>query len=97
MSSQSIAAYSFASCGWQLVQAVPLIVWPQAINSLLTVDEAVHTTVVTAYFARTLGFSLLALGLVTVVLTGALPVDSMVESECLLVVVFYQLLDLTLL
>ena len=35
---------------------------------------------VTTYFARSLGLAQLALGLVTVVLTGSLPLTSAVES-----------------
>jgi hypothetical protein len=80
-----VSTYSFASCGWQFVQALPLIVWPQAINGLLTIDSetvAAHpATSVENYFARSLGFALVALGLVTVVLTGSLPLNSLVEGE----------------
>jgi hypothetical protein len=36
---------------------------------------------VETYLARSLGFTLLALGLVTVVLTGSLPVGSIADRE----------------
>lgn len=79
-----VSAYAFASLGWHAIQGVPLLVWPQAINGLLTIDGAVNmqpATGVENYFARSLGIALLTLGCVTVVLTGAVPLDSMVESE----------------
>ncbi|KAI4596191.1 hypothetical protein KJ359_005698 [Pestalotiopsis sp. 9143b] len=78
----AVSAYSFSSMFWLSVQAVPLIVWPQAINGLLTIDRGIMEPAsgVENYFARSLGFALLALGAVTVVLSGALPLNSMVES-----------------
>lgn len=79
----AVSAYSFSSMFWHSVQAIPLIVWPQAINGLLTIDRGIMEPAsgVENYFARSLGFALLALGAVTVVLSGALPLNSMVESE----------------
>ncbi|CAJ2512960.1 Uu.00g010790.m01.CDS01 [Anthostomella pinea] len=87
----AISAYSFTSCAWHLLQAIPLIIWPAAINGLLTYageQGAVPvpsmpmqpSSSVENYFARSLGLALLALGMVTVVLTGSLPLGSMVES-----------------
>jgi hypothetical protein len=78
-----VSSYSFASLTWHAIQAIPLIIWPQAINGLLTIDGDVMqpSTGVENYFARSLGFALLTLGCVTVVLTGAVPLDSMVESK----------------
>ncbi|KAI0140844.1 hypothetical protein GGR57DRAFT_421759 [Xylariaceae sp. FL1272] len=82
----ALSSYSFASCGWQALQAIPLIVWPSAINSLLTVDKY-HTSpgygasAVENYLARSLGFALLTLGLVTVVLSGSVPVGSVNTPE----------------
>ncbi|KAI0125561.1 hypothetical protein BJ170DRAFT_684823 [Xylariales sp. AK1849] len=81
----TVAAYSFASLLWHGLQGVPLIVWPQAIDGLLKIDNAggLGTTAssgVENYFARSLGLALLALGLSTVVLTGALPLTSMVDT-----------------
>jgi hypothetical protein len=80
---QAVASYSFATCGWHLLQALPLIVWPQAINGLLTMDSEVphSSTAVEVYFARSLGFALAGLGLVTVVLSGSLPLGSMADCE----------------
>lgn len=81
---QIVSSYSFASLGWHLTQALPLIVWPQAINGLLTIDSsaAMHpANAVENYFARSLGFALLALGACTVVLTGALPMTSLADGN----------------
>ncbi|ORY57539.1 uncharacterized protein BCR38DRAFT_449361 [Pseudomassariella vexata] len=77
-----VSSYSFASCGWHLVQAIPLIIWPQAINGLLTIDGQGMRPPndIENYFARSLGFAQIALGLVTVVLTGSLPLNSLVEN-----------------
>ncbi|KAI1119675.1 hypothetical protein F5Y14DRAFT_396140 [Nemania sp. NC0429] len=81
----STSAYSFASCAWNTLQAMPLIVAPQAIISLLTIGDdpqAPGTTPsgVEPYLARSLGLALLVLGLVTVVLTGSVPVGSSLDS-----------------
>ncbi|KAH6648394.1 hypothetical protein BKA67DRAFT_362704 [Truncatella angustata] len=80
----SVSAYSFSSLGWNALQGIPLIIWPQAINGLLAIDsETVGVrplSDVDNYFARSLGIALLALGAATVVLTGALPLTSMVET-----------------
>ena len=79
-----MSSYSFASLGWHLTQALPLIVWPQAINGLLTIDSsaAMHpANAIENYFARSLGFALLALGACTVVLSGALPMTSLIDGN----------------
>ncbi|KAI1259830.1 hypothetical protein F5Y18DRAFT_288808 [Xylariaceae sp. FL1019] len=80
------SSYSFASCGWLAIQAIPLIVWPSAINSLLTADQHLRSTgyaagAVENYLARSLGFALLALGLVTVVLSGSVPLATVNTPE----------------
>ncbi|KAI0453653.1 hypothetical protein F5B21DRAFT_277671 [Xylaria acuta] len=79
----AVSAYSFASCGWNALQAAPLIIGPRAVIGLLTLPgdeypQAAGRTVgdLEYYLARSLGLSLLALGLVTVVLTGSVPVGS---------------------
>jgi hypothetical protein len=79
----AVSAYSFSSLAWHALQGVPLAFWPQAINGLLTIDKGnmAPSSGVENYFARSLGFALLALGTVTVVLTGALPLNSMVDSK----------------
>lgn len=57
---------------------------PQAIIGFLTLGEyspAPGGGDIEHYLARSLGFALLALGLVTVVLTGSLPVGSVIDSK----------------
>ncbi|KAK8131263.1 hypothetical protein PG984_007701 [Apiospora sp. TS-2023a] len=79
-----VTAYSLATLGWHMLQAMPLILWPQVIIGLLNIDAptpaGLSATGVELYFARCLGFTQLTLGMVTVVLTGALPMTSMVET-----------------
>ncbi|KAI0489634.1 hypothetical protein F4859DRAFT_159634 [Xylaria cf. heliscus] len=80
----AISAYSFASCGWNALQAAPLIIGPQAIVVLLALPGDEYSRAASGdlehYLARSLGLSLLALGLVTVVLTGSVPVGSAADS-----------------
>ncbi|KAI1350117.1 hypothetical protein F5Y01DRAFT_316067 [Xylaria sp. FL0043] len=84
----AISAYSFASCGWNALQAISLIIGPQAIITLLTQDEypqaaapSVAVSDTEHYLARSLGLVLLALGLVTLVLSGSIPVGSAVDAS----------------
>ncbi|GAP84962.1 hypothetical protein SAMD00023353_0802890 [Rosellinia necatrix] len=83
----AISAYSFASGAWHALQAAPLILGPQAITSFLAppppseYPRAAPSGEVEQYLARSLGFALLALGLVTIVLTGSVPVGSVLDSN----------------
>ncbi|KAI1180623.1 hypothetical protein F4777DRAFT_528710 [Nemania sp. FL0916] len=86
----AISAYSFASCAWNALQGLPLILAPQTIIAFLTISEesgaaplssSSAIAAVERYLARSLGFTLLALGLATVVLTGSVPVGSVVDSS----------------
>lgn len=90
--SQAIASYTYGNFLWLSTQALPLIVWPSFVGSLLRPDNETCTSkallqllaIVSAnnsraletYFARSLGLALLALGLTVVVLSGVLPLDS---------------------
>ncbi|ROW16143.1 hypothetical protein VPNG_01780 [Cytospora leucostoma] len=75
----AIAYYSFATLAWLSAQAVPLILSPTFIASLLTPNYQ-HANPVEEYFARSLGFTQLALGLIVVTLSGAVPLTSLTES-----------------
>jgi hypothetical protein len=63
---------------------VPLIIWPSLVSTLLRVDSPQYAGVANAsleqYFARSLGLSQLALAGLLLVLSGALPLDSIVEG-----------------
>ncbi|KAI6782227.1 uncharacterized protein J7T54_002464 [Emericellopsis cladophorae] len=74
----TVSTYSFGNLAWLSTQAVPLIIWPSSIGALLRVEDAT-TSSLEAYFARSLGFALLALGLIVVLLSGAVPLGSKVD------------------
>jgi hypothetical protein len=84
LTSQSVSTYSVASLVWLTTQAVPLIIWPSLVSTLLRVDSPQYAGVANAsleqYFARSLGLSQLALAGLLLVLSGALPLDSIVEG-----------------
>ncbi|TGJ84119.1 hypothetical protein E0Z10_g4655 [Xylaria hypoxylon] len=82
MVNKAISAYSFASCGWNALQALLLIVGPQVVLTLLKPAETANLAAsdVEQYLARSLGFTLLALGLVTVVLSGSVPVGPALDD-----------------
>ncbi|KAK3937185.1 hypothetical protein QBC46DRAFT_393310 [Diplogelasinospora grovesii] len=75
----ALAYYSFGSFAWLSLQAVPLAIWPTFIISLLTPDYQ-HANQIEQYFARSLGVSELTIGLLLVVLTGALPLTSLTDT-----------------
>ncbi|KAI5466135.1 hypothetical protein BGZ63DRAFT_123440 [Mariannaea sp. PMI_226] len=75
----AIASYSFGNLAWLSTQALPLILWPSFINSLLRSEYEAPSSLET-YFARSLGFALLALGLTVVVLSGAVPLTSAADG-----------------
>ncbi|KAL2255002.1 hypothetical protein VTK26DRAFT_4387 [Humicola hyalothermophila] len=84
---EAVSTYCVSSLAWLSAQALPLITWPSFISTLLRVDDPTSVPGYRAshaaleyYFARSLGLAQLALGLVLLVLSGALPLDSMVES-----------------
>ncbi|KAK3300498.1 uncharacterized protein B0H64DRAFT_16763 [Chaetomium fimeti] len=79
----SVSTYSVASLAWLTTQAVPLIIWPSLISTLLQVDGPAQGGEYCAayssleqYFSRSLGLAQLALGSLLLILSGALPLDS---------------------
>ncbi|KJR84536.1 uncharacterized protein SPSK_09842 [Sporothrix schenckii 1099-18] len=70
----AVTAYSLASLGWLSAQALPLIVWPSFVVSLVMTEGPVPAVAV--YFARALGLGQLALALQTLVLSGLLPLHA---------------------
>ncbi|KAF4455492.1 hypothetical protein F53441_2282 [Fusarium austroafricanum] len=71
----AIASYSYGNFLWLSTQALPLILWPSFVGSLLRTEGEASTSLET-YFGRSLGLALLALGLIVVVLSGVLPLDT---------------------
>ncbi|KAF2856060.1 hypothetical protein T440DRAFT_513152 [Plenodomus tracheiphilus IPT5] len=67
--------YSYGTAAWLATQAAPLIASPTMIVALLS-PEVREASVLEVYFSRTLGFTLIALGILTVLLTGSVPLSS---------------------
>ncbi|KAK4150742.1 hypothetical protein C8A00DRAFT_36639 [Chaetomidium leptoderma] len=83
----SVSTYSVASLAWLAAQAVPLIIWPSLVSTLLRVDGlpqgpeySVANASLEQYFARSLGLAQLAIGGLLLVMSGALPLDSISET-----------------
>ncbi|KAK4040046.1 hypothetical protein C8A01DRAFT_35918 [Parachaetomium inaequale] len=84
----SVSTYSVASLAWLATQAVPLIIWPSLISTLLQVDGpppqgpqyGAANASLEQYFARSLGLAQLALGALLLVLSGALPLNSAADA-----------------
>jgi len=67
-------AYSLGTSGWLTLQAVPLVISPTIIVTLLSPD--VHQpTSLEQYLARSLGFAFLALSILCLLLTGMFPLS----------------------
>ncbi|KAL8859484.1 MAG: hypothetical protein Q9178_004162 [Gyalolechia marmorata] len=74
-------AYTYSTAAWFGIQAVPLIITPRLIITTLSV-EARKPTVLEEYLCRSLAFTLLTLAVVTILLTGTIPLSSSLsESE----------------
>ncbi|EAQ93169.1 predicted protein [Chaetomium globosum CBS 148.51] len=84
----SVSTYSVASLAWLATQAIPLIIWPSLISTLLQVDSPPQQGAqygaaygsLEQYFARSLGLAQLALGSLLLILSGALPLDSVADQ-----------------
>jgi len=68
-------AYSYATAGWMILQSIPLLTTPTMMVTLLS-PEVRETTPLEAYFCRSLGLALIAMGLLSVLLTGSIPLTS---------------------
>ncbi|OJD38590.1 uncharacterized protein BKCO1_400020 [Diplodia corticola] len=73
-------AYTFGTAGWMAVQATPMIVSPTMIAALLS-PQVREATTLEIYFSRSLGFSLITLGILTVLLTGSVPLSSRLSGS----------------
>ncbi|KAK6586154.1 hypothetical protein PZA11_001211 [Diplocarpon coronariae] len=87
--------YSYGSAAWLALQAAPLIISPTIIITLLApevreatrVQSTLHITYTTdrvaaleEYFSRSLGLTLLTLGILIVLLTGSVPLTSSISD-----------------
>merc|ERR1712072_1531395 len=68
--------YSYGSAAWLALQAAPLIVSPTIIITLLSPDVR-EASPLEQYFSRSLGLTLLTLGIMIVLLTGSVPLTSL--------------------
>ncbi|KAK6717384.1 hypothetical protein SNK05_000580 [Fusarium graminearum] len=76
----AIASYSFGNFAWLATQGLPLVIWPNFIGSILRSENDPSSPLET-YFGRSLGLALLALGLMVVVLSGALPLGTTSDGK----------------
>ncbi|CAL3963658.1 unnamed protein product [Diplocarpon coronariae] len=71
--------YSYGSAAWLALQAAPLIISPTIIITLLA-PEVREATPLEEYFSRSLGLTLLTLGILIVLLTGSVPLTSSISD-----------------
>lgn len=67
--------YSYGTAAWMALQSIPLIASPTVIVALLS-PEVREASTLEVYFSRTLGFCLLTIGVLSVLLTGSVPLSS---------------------
>jgi hypothetical protein len=77
---QVFYAYTYGSFCWFALQALPLIVSPTIIITLLS-PEVREPTALETYFCRSLGMALLTLGIMVVLLTGSVPLTSSISES----------------
>lgn len=73
--SQVFYAYTYGTAGWMALQAAPLMISPTMIVTMLA-PEVREASILEEYFSRSLGMALVALGVLTILLTGSVPLTS---------------------
>jgi len=68
-------AYTYGTAGYLALQAAPMIISPQMIVTLLSPEVREASTLET-YFSRSFGFTLITVGVLCVLLTGSVPLNS---------------------
>ncbi|KAI9727033.1 MAG: hypothetical protein M1834_008559 [Cirrosporium novae-zelandiae] len=68
-------AYTYGSAGFQAIQATPLLLTPKLIIAMLS-SEARASTDLEIYLCRSLAFALFTLALLTILLSGSIPLTS---------------------
>ncbi|KAL1999335.1 hypothetical protein VTN02DRAFT_4665 [Thermoascus thermophilus] len=71
--------YTYSTAAWLAIQGIPLIASPQMIVTML-LDETRPASAIETYFARSFGVSLLTLAVMTVLLTGSIPLTATVTE-----------------
>jgi len=72
-------SYTYGTAGWLALQAAPLIVSPTMIVAMLS-PEVREASALEVYFSRSLGLTLITLGVMTILLTGSVPLSSRLEA-----------------
>lgn len=72
-------AYTYGTAGWLGLQALPLIITPKVIITMLA-SEVHNATEIELYFSRSLGFSLAILALIVLFFTGTIPLSSSISE-----------------
>ncbi|KAJ5823345.1 Glutathione S-transferase/chloride channel C-terminal [Penicillium robsamsonii] len=73
-------AYTYSTAAWLSLQSLPLILGPSMIITML-LDETRPASPMELYFARCFGFSLLTIAVLTVMLTGSIPLTSDIKES----------------
>ncbi|MCJ1252468.1 hypothetical protein MMC24_000274 [Lignoscripta atroalba] len=68
-------SYTYSTAAWLGIQALPLLISPKLIVTMLA-EETRKPTALEVYFCRSLGITLITLGILTVLLTGSVPLTS---------------------
>ncbi|KAA8897220.1 hypothetical protein FN846DRAFT_262442 [Sphaerosporella brunnea] len=71
--------FNYMSAAWMVIEAIPLIVSPTVIITLLSPDVRESTPLET-YLSRSLGFTLIAFAILNLLLTGSVPLTSSISE-----------------
>ncbi|KAJ5679465.1 hypothetical protein N7462_007709 [Penicillium macrosclerotiorum] len=71
--------YTYSTAGWLSLQSLPLILSPGVIVAML-LDETRPASPIEVYLSRCLGFALLTIAVLTVILTGSIPLTSSISE-----------------
>ncbi|OCK83284.1 hypothetical protein K432DRAFT_189978 [Lepidopterella palustris CBS 459.81] len=67
--------YTHSTAGWMALQATPLMISPTMIVAMLS-SEVRKASDLEVYLSRSLGFSLITIGILALLLTGSVPLSS---------------------
>ncbi|KAF2401218.1 hypothetical protein EJ06DRAFT_581402 [Trichodelitschia bisporula] len=68
-------AYTYGTCGWLALQAVPMLLSPTLLVASLS-PEVREATTLEVYLSRSLGLAAITIGALCVLLTGSVPLSS---------------------